>query len=376
MRVGGAATLFSVTTPEGVPLPFTIASAGDRMLAFLLDFLIIFLGSIVTLLAGLLLAGAGLRGLGIAVALVGVFAWRNAYFVVCEARWGGRTIGKRATGLRVIARDGGPLTAEAVLARNLTREVEVFLPLTILLLGRRLAPGLPGWALLAATLWLFVAALLPLAGKERLRCGDLVAGTLVVQAPVAVLLPDLATLAAPAGRGAGRGTLGAGGGISARAGAGGAGGARAGAGGGGLPPGVASPYAPEPAWAATAPVRAVTAAPAAAAAAAAGAPEADVAFSREQLDIYGIHELQVLEDLLRREADGAMSYEVLEEVAAKIKAKIGWPAERRQMPAVPWLRAFYRAQRARLEQKLLFGERQERKRDPGRSPAAPRSGKP
>ena len=57
---------------------------------------------------------------------------------------------------------------------------------------------------------------------------------------------------------------------------------------------------------------------------------------------------------------------MIEEVGAKIKAKIGWQPEGGQVPTVQFLRAFYRAQRARLEQKLLFGERQERQREPGR----------
>lgn len=323
MRVGRVVPEFLVTTPEGVPLPFTVASAGDRMLAIALDLLAIGLGSIATWVVCLAAMIGGARGLGLTLGLLTTFALRNAYFIVCEARWGGRTIGKRVAGLRVIARDGGPLTAEAVLARNLTRELEVFLPLAVLLLGRSLAPSLPGWALLLATLWLFVFALLPLASRERLRCGDLVAGTLVVRSPAAVLLPDLAAAAGP------------------------------------LPDLAAAPWPASFAGSWKAPGAARAAGPAA-------AQEEEIAFTREQLDIYGIHELQVLEELLRQESAGAISYDVIEEVGAKIKAKIGWAAGGRQVPTVPFLRAFYRAQRARLEQKLLFGERQERKRDPGR----------
>jgi uncharacterized RDD family membrane protein YckC len=338
MGVGGAAPVFSVTTPEGVPLPFTVASGGERFYAFALDFLIIVLGTIATWIACVAVAIGGLRGLGLAVGLLASFALRNAYFIVCEARWGGRTAGKRAARLRVIARDGGPLTAEAVLARNLTRELEVFLPLSVLVFGRALAPELPGWALLAATLWLFVFALLPLASRERLRCGDLVAGTLVVRAPAAVLLPDLAAVDGNAGNtgGAGAGFRGS---PSPRA------------------AGEARPAAAPAAVAAPGGLPAPSAAP--------GGGEPEIAFTREQLDIYGIHELQVLEEVLRRDAESAIGKEVVEEVAEKIKVKIGWPDERWQVPTVPFLRAFYRAQRARLEQKLLFGERQERKRDPG-----------
>jgi hypothetical protein len=53
---------------------------------------------------------------------------------------------------------------------------------------------------------------------------------------------------------------------------------------------------------------------------------------------------------------------VLEDVCEKIKLKIGWPADRWQVPVRPFLQAFYRAQRASLEQRLLFGQRRERKK--------------
>jgi uncharacterized RDD family membrane protein YckC len=295
---------FDVATPEGVVLPFVVAPVSERILAFGLDLLLLGVGAIVSAFVGAVLSFSGLPGLGLALAFLSAFAWRNAYFVVGEAGRGGCTVGKRVAKLRVIAREGGPLTVEAVLARNLMRELEIYLPLSVLVFGRSLAPSIPGWMLVLATLWLFVFALLPLAGSLRLRCGDLVAGTVVVRLPRAALLADLAAVG---GR--------------------------------------------------------------------------EIAFSREQLDIYGIHELQVLEDLLRLEAAGEAGEDVLQEVAAKIRAKIGWPGDVADMAAVgmvggfgpratwsrqevlSFLQSFYRAQRARLEQKLLFGERQERKRD-------------
>jgi hypothetical protein len=85
-------------------------------------------------------------------------------------------------------------------------------------------------------------------------------------------------------------------------------------------------------------------------------------FTRQQLDIYGIHELQVLEDLLRRDDQGVLDGRILEEVCDKIKTKIDWPRERWDVQPRRFLDAFYRVQRARLEQKMLFGQRQERKK--------------
>lgn len=82
-------------------------------------------------------------------------------------------------------------------------------------------------------------------------------------------------------------------------------------------------------------------------------------FTDAQLAVYGIYELQVLEDVLRK-PPGTMGRDtVISTVTGTIKQKIGYreatPDEER------FLREFYAAQRAHLEQKLLFGQRREDK---------------
>lgn len=281
----------SIVTPEGVPLPFELAAVGDRMMAFLLDVLVIFVVVGVLLVAGVL---AGLRtgGVALALALVASFLVRNFYFAWMELRLGGRTPGKRRMRLRVIARDGGPLTAEAVLARNLTRDLEVFLPLTALTNPSLIFPGAPGWGGLLCCLWLLIFMLLPLFNKDRLRCGDIIAGTLVVRDNDPVLLSDLTTE-------------------------------------------LSLPHAEqEPAF----------------------------PFTAAQLDHYGIRELQVLEDVLRDGLDPAKQ-ELLVKVAASIRQKIEWEPSPQEDDYL-FLMAFYKAQRARLEHRLLLGDRRERKRGP------------
>jgi uncharacterized RDD family membrane protein YckC len=342
--------LHEVRTPEGISLPFAIAPAGERLSALVIDLSIVFGATLAIWLAGLLLAAGGARGYGLALAVLASFLLRNFYFAFCEVNWGGRTIGKQATRLRVVARDGGPLGAGAVLARNMTREVELFLPLTVLFAGRSLWPDLAGWQLALATLWLFVFAFMPLFNADRLRCGDIVAGTLVVRMPAAVLLSDLAgpPPTARAFRPAGAESLAS------------------------LAAAAAAAFQPASASGAAYPTAAVSAATFQAAAASAtayptGAPppaavESGIVFTHEQLEIYGIHELQVLEDLLRRDDEGTVDPHIVADVAARIQRKIGWPAERRLVAVRPFLHAFYRAQRGRLEHKLLFGKRQDHKR--------------
>lgn len=287
---------YTVLTPEGVPLTFDVASAGDRMAAFALDFLVV---AGATLLVGLLATLSSLsarREVALAVAYFVLFLFRVAYFPIFELRWLGATFGKRRLNLRVLARDGGPLTAEMIIARNLTRELELFIPLTVLIAPGALFPQEKGWAVVVGMVWLLVFALLPLFGRLRLRCGDLLAGTMVIVEPRARLLPDLSQESRSA------------------------------------------PSLPEP-------------------------PASRYVFTPRQLDLYGIRELQVLEDVFRRREEGQADDVLLADICRRIRRKIGWPRSEWDGDIEGFLRAFYRAQRAHLERKLLFGQRKERKSD-------------
>ena len=169
----------SIVTPEGIAIAVEVADHGARFAAFLLD-LVICGGAALVLLALLIeLALDGLVGPGLlTVALFVGFLIRTAYFLHFELAWRGRTPGKRICGLRVIDRAGGRLTPAAIVARNLTREVEIFLPLglglTLLGHGLDLEQGV------AVLVWIGGLAALPLFNRDHLRGGDLIAGTLVI----------------------------------------------------------------------------------------------------------------------------------------------------------------------------------------------------
>ncbi len=182
--------LREVVTPEGVPLRFALATYGERLTAFFVDLLVM-----VALLIGVLLILVFTFGSGgylEAVAILTMFLVRSFYFAGFEYVMGGATPGKRLVQLRVIDRHGGPLTPAAVFGRNLTRELEFFLPLGLLISPEALYPGASGWVAWASTAWCFVFLLLPALNRDRLRAGDLVAGTMVVRAPRATLLEDVA----------------------------------------------------------------------------------------------------------------------------------------------------------------------------------------
>lgn len=296
----------ALMTPEEVPLAFELAPVGLRIVSFGIDLFIVTASVLVIavlvheLVIDSLWGGStGAAELGMALANLAFFLIWNFYFIATELRWQGKTIGKRVTGLRVIARDGGPLSADLVFARNLTRDLETLIPLMALV-----NPGLIGLdsPALLALCWLWLAALLmlPLMNRYHARLGDLVGGTLVVMAPQERLMPDL----------------------------------------------VERPDEPE-----TLGRRERADAP----------EDSRYRFSAEQLGTYGIKELQILEDVLRRFPD-QIDIDLVMTIADRIKTKVGWTApDERPFDAHAFLRAFYTAQRARLEHDMLFGQRRESK---------------
>ncbi len=121
-----------LVTPEGIDLRLVLGEAGERASALLLDLAII-LGMLLGVSLVLGIIGAALNfavaGLLQAVWLLAFFFLRNFYFMAFELTPKAATPGKRAVGLRVAMRNGGPLTAEAIFTRNAMREIELFLPL-------------------------------------------------------------------------------------------------------------------------------------------------------------------------------------------------------------------------------------------------------
>ncbi len=80
-------------------------------------------------------------------------------------------------------------------------------------------------------------------------------------------------------------------------------------------------------------------------------------FSEAQLSVYGIYELQVLEDVLRGEVRADTLEEAHAAVADRIAKKIEWGAKIPKREATRFLQEFYAALRAHLEKRLLFGKR-------------------
>jgi uncharacterized RDD family membrane protein YckC len=282
----------SLVTPEGVDLSLKLADAGQRISAFLIDLMVM-----VGILIGMAIILIGLLAVVVrfgqpaveavaVVALLGFFLLRNFYFILLETGPRAATFGKRAVGLRVVARSGERLTADRVIARNMVREIEFYLPVSFLLYNGA-ESGSDVALTLAGIVWAGLFLLFPLFNKDRMRVGDLLAGTWVISAPRRNLSIDMFHRA----------------------------------------PAVEAQAAPEPA-----------------------SP-----FSDAQLDVYGVFELQTLEQVLR---EGR--FDKVATVADAIRVKIGWEGDGEDYE---FLRAYYDAARARMERGLLFGKRRADKHD-------------
>lgn len=208
----------TLITPEGLALPLTIASRGSRAGALILDVVIIVFSLIavqllITWIATGLVDSTGIdvnsapSGAGefltILIAIFVFVAWYG-YFLVQELGPRGATLGKRIVGIRVAARGGGRLTPEAVIARNLLRDIELLYPLVFLVVLAVLSAmdediGPLAWA---ATGWFALFLLFPFFNRDALRAGDIIAGTWVVERPRVRLAKVLSTEGAAAARGA------------------------------------------------------------------------------------------------------------------------------------------------------------------------------
>ena len=122
-----------IQTPENVAFGYQVAGIGSRYLATLADTAIIVLVEVVVFVVFLVIIAALEESAGQLASwvyallgiLIALFNW--GYYVFFEMLWNGQTPGKRWAGLRVIRRDGTPITISESLIRNLARLVD-FLP--------------------------------------------------------------------------------------------------------------------------------------------------------------------------------------------------------------------------------------------------------
>jgi uncharacterized RDD family membrane protein YckC len=154
----------SVESVTGIDVSLPVAGPGARSFAFLIDWHIRLVLSLAWYAAAAILYNARLS---LASPLTNDAHWYAAvvvpasaiyflYHAVLELVMRGRTPGKRAAGVRIVARDGGPPSPGPLLVRNVFRLID----------------SLP--------LFYCVGLVATVVTREHLRIGDMAAGTLLV----------------------------------------------------------------------------------------------------------------------------------------------------------------------------------------------------
>ncbi|HEX4907442.1 MAG TPA: RDD family protein [Actinomycetes bacterium] len=168
-----------MVTPEAVALEFRTANLGSRILAYLIDMVVVVAGIVAALFAVALLGQASdvvvPDWVALTIVLVLLPAWWLGYFIAFETLWRGRTLGKAALGLRVVTKEGAPVRFRHAAVRGLLGLVD------FLILGG------------------FLAVVFILFSRDNQRLGDMVAGTLVLRERSALATPAPVSFAPPPG---------------------------------------------------------------------------------------------------------------------------------------------------------------------------------
>ena len=168
-----------MVTPEAVALEFRTANLGSRILAYLIDMVVVVAGILAGLFAVALLGQASdvvvPDWVALTIVLVLLPAWWLGYFIAFETLWRGRTLGKAALGLRVVTKEGAPVRFRHAAIRGLLGLVD------FLVLGG------------------FLAVVFILFTRDNQRLGDLVAGTLVLRERSALAAPAPVSFTPPPG---------------------------------------------------------------------------------------------------------------------------------------------------------------------------------
>jgi len=155
-----------IKTPEYVSLQFQLAGLGSRTAAFIIDQLILTtINILIFIILFVILVGRPsmsfllfyeVDSVMVAVTIIILFLLNWGYFFAYEYFSGGRTIGKKIIGIRVIQENGHSITLLSSFIRNLLRIID----------------SLPANYFLGIIMIFF--------HSKHKRIGDLVAGTIVV----------------------------------------------------------------------------------------------------------------------------------------------------------------------------------------------------
>ncbi|WNC23211.1 MULTISPECIES: RDD family protein [unclassified Thermosynechococcus] len=172
----------TLRTPESIELDFALAGIGSRVLAWLIDQVILYTALVLFSLAAgyiyfyalypwlievLPASGQSIEAWSLGIYLLVMFAFYNGYYIFFETYWQGQTPGKRYAEIRVVQDNGRPIGLREATLRSLLQ------PIDFAFFG--------------------IGAFLVALSRSEKRLGDRVAGTLVIQDEQATRLAPKAT---------------------------------------------------------------------------------------------------------------------------------------------------------------------------------------
>jgi len=114
----------TIVTPEGVVLDFAMAGVASRLLARLIDSIMLMFVFYAVMIV-MVVVSVSNPTLALVLAIVIAFMLIFVYPMVIEAMWNGRTVGKYAMGLRVVTTEGGPVRFSHSAIRSMLQLIDI-----------------------------------------------------------------------------------------------------------------------------------------------------------------------------------------------------------------------------------------------------------
>ncbi len=171
-RFHGGMGSIGIETAQNVKLDHEVASIGDRVVAYLIDALIIYAWLFLWFIIAVALSGEGLVSFGFVIVFVLALFPYMFYHLVLEVTMNGQSIGKRARKIKVARIDGGQPRLGQYLLRWVLRPIDGFYGIGLVVV---------------------------LVNGRGQRLGDLAAGTTVVSLRSRLRLKDTLLAEVPAG---------------------------------------------------------------------------------------------------------------------------------------------------------------------------------
>ncbi len=178
-------SIIQIATPFNIDIEFEQSEFHKRLLAYLIDFTLIYIyyKIMVSLFVNGLRAGDGEIGF----ALIMIVLPMLLYSLLTELLFNGQTIGKKILKIKVVSLDGGEPTLGQYLLRAFTRFYE-WGAIILIIFWRNPGSIIAGLMVLVIggiTCIIFIAVT-----KKNQRLGDLVAGTVVVNTKTKLTIDD------------------------------------------------------------------------------------------------------------------------------------------------------------------------------------------